>query len=161
MLPDGGEMGNNTGAENNARKTVLIVDDNTVLLRTVKDMLAERYDINIAVSGTQAFMAMQKKMPDIILLDYDMPYNDGGQVLARIRNHPQTMHIPVVFFTSSAEREIVEKLVQLKPDGYILKPPSKEKLIKIIEKTLGLDQEEQEEQEEPQNTEEEKEKNEK
>lgn len=127
--------------ENNAvsaRKTVLIVDDNTVLLRTVKDLLADRYEVNIAVSGTQAFMAMQKKLPDIVLLDYEMPYTNGGQVLAKMRNHPQTMNIPVIFFTSSAEREVVEKLVQLKPDGYILKPPSKEKLIRIIDKTLGL-----------------------
>ena len=134
-------MDNNTAY---ARKTVLIVDDNTVLLRTVKDMLADRYDINIAVSGTQAFMVMQKKLPDIILLDYEMPYTDGGQVLAKIRNHPQTMNIPVVFFTASAEREVVEKLLSLKPDGYILKPPSKEKLIKIIEKTLSGEQEQPE-----------------
>lgn len=125
-----------TAAAKNERTKVLIVDDNAVLLRTVKDMLADRYDVNIAVSGTQAFMVMQKKLPDIILLDYEMPYTDGGQVLAKIRNHPQTMNIPVVFFTASAEREVVEKLLQLKPDGYILKPPSKEKLIKIIEKTL-------------------------
>lgn len=129
-------MDNNTAY---ARRSVLIVDDNTVLLRTVKDMLADRYDINIAVSGTQAFMVMQKRIPDIILLDYEMPYSDGGQVLAKIRSHPQTMNIPVVFFTASAEREVVEKLLSLKPDGYILKPPSKEKLIKIIEKTLSAD----------------------
>lgn len=135
-------MENNTVS---ARKTVLIVDDNTVLLRTVKDMLADRYDVNIAISGTQAFMVMQKKLPDIILLDYEMPYTNGGQVLAKIRSHPQTMNIPVIFFTSSAEREVVEKLLQLKPDGYMLKPPAKEKLIKIIDKTLGLEQEEQEE----------------
>ena len=127
-------MDNNTAY---ARRSVLIVDDNTVLLRTVKDMLADRYDINIAVSGTQAFMVMQKRIPDIILLDYEMPYSDGGQVLAKIRSHPQTMNIPVVFFTASAEREVVEKLLSLKPDGYILKPPSKEKLIKIIENTLA------------------------
>ncbi len=121
----------------NARKSVLIVDDNTVLLRTVKDLLADRYDISIAVSGTQAFMAMQKRLPDIILLDYEMPYSDGGQVLAKLRNHPQTRDIPVIFFTASAEREVVEKLLSLKPDGYILKPPSREKLIKIIENTLA------------------------
>ncbi len=127
-------MDNNTAY---TRKTVLIVDDNAVLLRTVKDMLADRYDINIAVSGTQAFMVMQKKLPDIILLDYEMPYSDGGEVLSKIRSHPQTMNIPVVFFTASAEREVVEKLLSLKPDGYILKPPSKEKLIKIIENTLA------------------------
>ncbi len=132
---------NNAGG----RKSVLIVDDNTVLLRTVKDLLNDRYDVSIAVSGTQAFMAMQKRMPDIILLDYEMPYSDGGQVLAKIRNHPQTKDIPVVFFTASAEREVVEKLLSLKPDGYMLKPPSKEKLIRIIERTLCGEQTNEEE----------------
>ena len=130
-------MENNTVS---ARKTVLIVDDNTVLLRTVKDMLADRYDVNIAISGSQAFMVMQKKLPDIILLDYEMPYSDGGKVLAKIRSHPQTMNIPVIFFTSSAEREVVEKLLQMKPDGYILKPPAKDKLIQTIDKTLGIEE---------------------
>ena len=142
-------MENNTVS---ARKTVLIVDDNTVLLRTVKDMLADRYDVNIAISGTQAFMVMQKKLPDIILLDYEMPYTDGGKVLGKIRSHPQTMNIPVIFFTSSAEREVVEKLLQLKPDGYMLKPPAKEKLIKIIDKTLGIKEPENEEEEEKEET---------
>ena len=142
-------MENNTVS---ARKTVLIVDDNTVLLRTVKDMLADRYDVNIAISGTQAFMVMQKKLPDIILLDYEMPYTDGGKVLGKIRSHPQTMNIPVIFFTSSAEREVVEKLLQLKPDGYMLKPPAKEKLIKTIDKTLGIKDPENDEEEEKEET---------
>lgn len=131
---------NNTGY---TYKTVLLVDDNAVLLRTVKDMLADRYDVNIAISGAQAFMSMQKKLPDIILLDYEMPYSDGGKVFEKIRSHPQTMNIPVIFFTASAEREVVEKLLALKPDGYMLKPPSKDKLIKIIDKTLGIEQHEE------------------
>lgn len=129
----------NTAAQGElARKSVLVIDDNTVLLRTVKDMLADKYDVSIATSGTQAFMVMQKRRPDIILLDYEMPYTNGGQVLAKLRSNLQTISIPVIFFTSSAERDVVQKLVQLKPDGYILKPPSREKLIKIIEKTLGF-----------------------
>jgi len=117
-------------------KRVLVVDDNTILLRTVKEMLDKDYSVSIAASSAQAFMAVSKCKPDIILLDYEMPYTDGTEVLRKLRNHPDTMHIPVIFFTSSAEREVVAKLVELKPDGYLLKPPNREKMIKIIEKTL-------------------------
>ncbi len=129
-------IANNAATESGARTSVLLVDDNAVLLRTVKDLLNDKYDVTIAVSASQAFMAITKKLPDIILLDYEMPYTNGAQVLLKLRNHPDTRHIPVIFFTSSAEREVVEKLLQLKPDGYMLKPPAKEKLIEKIERTL-------------------------
>ena len=109
-----------------ARKSVLVIDDNTVLLRTVKDMLADRYDVSIATSGTQAFMVMQKRRPDIILLDYEMPVCDGKQVLEMIRSDVETRDIPVIFLTGKDDRDSVMNVMALKPQGYLLKtlPPA-------------------------------------
>ncbi len=115
---------------------VLVVNDNAILLRTVREMLNGLYDVQIAASGSQAFMAISKNIPDIILLDYEMPYQDGAKVLRKLRIMPEVRNVPVVFFTSSAEREVVTKLVCLNPNGYLLKPPNREKMIEKIEKTL-------------------------
>ena len=133
------EQTNNTprqAAANDLRTKVLVVDDNAILLRTVKEMLGASFDVSIATSGSQAFMVLSKKLPDIILLDYEMPYSNGVQVLQRLRSNPETEDIPVIFFTSTAEREVVSKLVEQHPDGYLLKPPNKEKMLTIIRKTL-------------------------
>ena len=71
-----------------------------------------------------------------------MPYTDGEGVLKKLRSKPDTSDIPVIFFTGSADREVVTKLVSLSPDGYLLKPPNREKMINKIEKTLASAEEE-------------------
>ena len=116
---------------------VLVVDDNAILLRTVKDMLADNYQVSIAVSGAQAFMAIEKNMPDIIILDYEMPIVDGEEVFRLLRDDEKSRDIPVIFLTASADREVVTRLVSLNPDGYMLKPPNKQKMIDMIESILA------------------------
>ena len=118
------------------RKRVLVVDDNPILLRTAKEMLDEQYQVSIAVSAEQAFNSIARNLPDVILLDYEMPFTNGIVVLNQLISNIHTKDIPVIFFTGSADREIVEKLVGLRPDGYLLKPPNKKKMLGIIERTL-------------------------
>ncbi len=119
------------------RKRVLVVDDNPILLRTAKEMLDEQYQVSIAVSAEQAFNSISRTLPDIILLDYEMPFTNGVKVLEQLRGNVNTSNIPVIFFTGSADRDIVEKLVGLRPDGYLLKPPNKKKMLSVIERTLN------------------------
>lgn len=116
--------------------TVLVIDDNNILLRTVKEMLDEKFNVSIAISSTQAFESIQRRLPNLILLDYEMPYVDGEEVLLQLRQRNDTKDIPVIFLTGSADKDIVTKLVSMKPAGYVLKPPNKQKLIDLIEKTL-------------------------
>ncbi len=127
------------------RKRILVIDDNPILLRTAKEMLDEQYQVSIAVSGEQAFSAISRNIPDLILLDYEMPFSNGVAVLQQLRSDPVTSGIPVIFFTGSADREIVEKLVGMKPDGYLLKPPNKKRMISAIERTLSSESDETEE----------------
>ena len=119
------------------KKHVLVIDDNIMLLRTVKDMLRENYSVSISVSSYQAFDAIKIKKPDVILLDYEMPMIDGAETIKKLREHEESKDIPVIFFTSSAKSETVTMLIKLNPAGYILKPPNKQKLIEQIEKALA------------------------
>lgn len=127
------EKGERESAE---KKHVLIVDDNVMTLRTTKQMLESKYSVAVAASTAQAFMAIAKKRPDVILLDYEMPVVDGEAAIKMLYEDEEVNDIPVLFFTGTADKETVQKLLALNPAGYILKPPSEEQLVSLIEKAL-------------------------
>ena len=66
---------------------ILIIDDNALVLRNMKVLLDERYSVSVAASATQAYMAMEKRKPNLILLDYDMPVCDGKMALQMFREN--------------------------------------------------------------------------
>jgi len=122
--------------ENGDPINVLIIDDNGILLRTAKEMLEEQFEVSIAPSYDVALKAVKKKKPDIILLDYEMPKMNGIDTLKALREKKETREIPIIFLTGVADKSIVTEILSLKPDGYMLKPPNKQKLIDLIEKIL-------------------------
>lgn len=120
----------------NGRKRILVVDDNGTALRTVKAMLEDRYEVAVAISGAQAMTSIGKKRPDLILLDYEMPVCDGRMTLEMIRADEELGSIPVIFLTAINDRENIEAVLKLKPAGYMLKPPVRDRLVAQIEKIL-------------------------
>ncbi|MBR1851707.1 MAG: response regulator [Lachnospiraceae bacterium] len=118
------------------RKKVLVVDDNGPTLRMIKSMIEEEYDVQIVPSGMKAMTSIGKSRPDLILLDYEMPVCDGRQTLEMIRADDEIADIPVIFLTSVNDRTHIEKVLALKPQGYLLKPPVKDKLLDAIGKAL-------------------------
>ncbi len=122
--------------ENREKKLVMIVDDNAMTLRSIKEMLSDVYDVSVATSGMKALTSMGKNPPDLILLDYEMPVCDGKQTLEMIRADDDFKNIPVIFLTGVSDREHVEAVLNLKPAGYILKPPIREKLLETIRKNI-------------------------
>lgn len=117
-------------------RNILVVDDSPLVLRNVKRLLKERYHVTMVESGRQAISYMEKKKPDLVLLDYEMPGWDGKKTLEVMRQHPDLADIPVVFLTGIFEREHIMSVLQLNPAGYLLKPTEQEKLIETIEKAI-------------------------
>ena len=70
---------------------------------------------------------------DLILLDYEMPVVDGPQVLQMLRQEEATSKIPVVFLTGNGTKEAVARVMQLKPDGYILKTTRRAELLEYLD----------------------------
>ena len=118
------------------KKRILVVDDNGTTLRTMKAMLEEYYEVAVAISGAQAMTSIGKKRPDLILLDYEMPVCDGKMTLEMIRADEDMKNIPVVFLTAINDRTNIEAVLKLKPAGYFLKPPVKDRLLVEIDKIL-------------------------
>lgn len=123
--------------ENAGKKRILVVDDNGTALRTIKAMLEDTYEVAMAISGAQAMTSIGKKRPDLILLDYEMPVCDGKMTLEMIRADEDLTNIPVMFLTAVNDKANIEAVLKLKPAGYFLKPPVKDRLLAEIEKILG------------------------
>ena len=119
------------------RKHVLVVDDDIRMLKVLKEHLHDDFDVATAVSGKVAMKFLEKKHTDLILLDYEMPEEKGPDVLARIRANENTKSVPVIFLTGTTERDKIAKALAHKPQGYLLKPIDREKLLETITKVMG------------------------
>ncbi len=119
------------------RKHVLVVDDNTMMLKLIKEHLHEVYDVATAVSGKIALKFLERKKTDLILLDYEMPEENGPAVLAQLRANEETKDIPVVFLTGVTETKKIQEALILKPQSYLLKPVNRDKLLSTIKKLIG------------------------
>lgn len=118
------------------KKTILAVDDSGILLRSVKAALEDSYEVMVANSGMMALKQAKKKLPDLILLDYEMPEWDGKKTLEEIRHDEELKDIPVVFLTAVRDREHIAAVLKLRPSGYLLKPIEPQVLIDTIEKAM-------------------------
>ena len=118
------------------KKRILAVDDSGILLRSVKTMLEKKYDVAVANSGKLALKQAQKKAPDLILLDYEMPEWDGRKTVEEIRNDENLKDTPVVFLTAVADKAHIAAVLELKPSGYLLKPIEQQVLMDTIEKAM-------------------------
>lgn len=119
--------------DDNGRRKVLVVDDSGMMLRTVKSVLEDRYEVSLANSAMKAFAAIEKSRPDMILLDYDMPVCDGKMMFEMLRKTPETEDIPVFFLTAVDDKKKIMDVLELEPEGYVLKPVNGKKLIERIE----------------------------
>ena len=93
----------NTSKTTKSRKRILIVDDSVVLLRMMKNLLHDKYDVSMVKSGNEAISFLKRSMPDLIFLDYDMPDGDGKETFEQIKQMEQVKDIPVVFLTSTRD----------------------------------------------------------
>lgn len=119
------------------RKHILVVDDSVIMLKVIKEHLSNQYDIATATSGRIALRFLERKMTDLVLLDYQMPEEDGVAVLEKLRANEATKDIPVIFLTGITERDKIQKALVMKPQGYLLKPIDKEKLLESIHNVIG------------------------
>ncbi len=116
------------------KKHILVVDDDPVMLRTIKGWLSARYQVTMVNSGMNAITYLAKNRPDLILLDYEMPVCSGPQALEMIRSESATSSIPVMFLTAKGDRESVTSVLALKPEGYLLKTMAPADILASLDK---------------------------
>lgn len=105
------------------KPVVLIVDDSPANIQVLAVGLKERFRLKIATDGERCLeLATTDPMPDLILLDIEMPGMGGYEVCQRLKEQPETQHIPVIFVTGRTSEDDEEKGLQLGAVDYITKP---------------------------------------
>ena len=83
-----------------SKSTILVIDDDKDVLALMAELLDIRgYDVLTADTGLEGVQLAMSKHPDIVILDISMPEMDGGQVAEKLKDHPQTQNIPIIFLT--------------------------------------------------------------
>ena len=115
------------------KKSILVVDDDGMMLRTMKNWLSKKYDVYMVNSGVNAISFLAKNKVDLILLDYEMPIASGLQVFEMLKGDENTRDIPVIFLTAKDDKETVMKVLAAKPEKYLLKTMPPEALVQSVD----------------------------
>jgi diguanylate cyclase (GGDEF)-like protein len=107
----------------NDKAVILIVDDTRLNIQALAHILKNDYTIKIAHGGEQALaLAVQEPLPDLILLDVEMPETSGYDVCRRLRENRDTLNIPIIFVTGKDSTQEEEYGLSLGAVDYITKP---------------------------------------
>jgi len=112
---------------------ILYIEDNPQNMRLVRKMLrVGGYDMIEAMDGTTGIKVAAAEVPDLILMDINLPDIDGTEATSRIKADPDLRHIPVVALTANAMFGDRERFLDAGCDGYLAKPVSKNELLNTI-----------------------------
>jgi diguanylate cyclase (GGDEF)-like protein len=123
---------------------VLVVDDQPDNVRLLSSILLEQgYKVRKALNGEMALKAVEVKLPDVILLDINMPSMTGYDVCEALKSNPKTRHIPVIFL--SALNEPIDKVKAFQVGGadYVTKPFQLEEVLARLEHQITIQQQRQ------------------
>lgn len=102
---------------------ILVVDDEPNCLEILSEIFKDEYRVLVAQNGAKALeICTSDTPPDLILLDVMMPNMDGFEVTRRLREHPNSQHIPVIFITALADKNARVKGLDLGAVDFVTKP---------------------------------------
>lgn len=102
--------------------SILIVEDDPLMSGMYQDIFKEEnYDVSIAADGEEGWNSAKKLKPSLILLDIMMPKLNGIQLLERLKQDPETSHIPVIMLTNLAGERDKESALQKGAVKYMIK----------------------------------------
>ena len=119
-------------------QTVLVVDDSGLNLRVAANILEEHFEVICAKSGLVAFEEIEKKIPDLILLDYHMPVMDGFQFIEKLREIEEYKDIPIIMLTADNDRDTEVRGFQAGVMDFIAKPFVDEIMVQRVGRILEL-----------------------
>jgi CheY-like chemotaxis protein len=119
---------------------ILVADDEQVILEIMARKIASQgYQVVTARDGQEAWDLIVKEIPDIIILDLNMPRMDGWAVLSKLRQNPPTKRWqPVIIVSAQNELASFQKGMNLDADHYLAKPCQIEDILKAIRLMLSL-----------------------
>jgi chemosensory pili system protein ChpA (sensor histidine kinase/response regulator) len=125
--------------EDLSEKTVMVVDD-SVTVRKVTSRFLEREGFRVitAKDGVEALQVLQDHMPDVMLLDIEMPRMDGFEVAKNIRTSSRLKDLPIIMITSRTGEKHRERAFSLGVNKYLGKPYQEDLLLSNIQELLHI-----------------------
>jgi CheY-like chemotaxis protein len=119
---------------------ILVADDEEVIREIIAKRIASQdYEVITACDGQEAWDKIVSEVPDVIILDLNMPKMDGWTVLSMLRKNPPTKRWqPVIIVSAQAEFDSFKKGVNLEADHYLTKPCRIEDILQAIRLMLSL-----------------------
>jgi chemosensory pili system protein ChpA (sensor histidine kinase/response regulator) len=117
---------------------IMVIDD-SITMRKVTARILERHNIHAitAKDGLDAVAMLQTQVPDLAILDIEMPRMDGFEVIAHVRNQTHLRHLPIIMVTSRSGEKHRERAMYLGANDYLTKPYQEDQLIESIRNILG------------------------
>jgi CheY-like chemotaxis protein len=101
---------------------ILVVEDNVELLMLMQTLLSRKYLVTTALNGAAAFDIVQNTDLDLIISDVMMPEMDGNELTRRVKNDPNTSHLPIILLTAKTQEKDRAESMIIGADDYITKP---------------------------------------
>jgi two-component system phosphate regulon response regulator PhoB len=103
-------------------KTLLLVDDETSILKMLSDYLRGSYNIINAINGNTALKFVEEKSPDLVVLDWMLPDINGPEIVAKIRSNQETKDTPIIMLTAKGDERDKVYGFGAGADDYLVKP---------------------------------------
>jgi two-component system cell cycle response regulator DivK len=121
-------------------KTILIVEDNEKNMKLARDILrAKGYATLEAINGLDGVKLALEQVPDLVLMDIQLPDINGIDAFARIRGNAATAKVPVVAFTASVTTNDRSRIGDAGFDGFLGKPINLKEFLETVRRILGED----------------------
>lgn len=120
------------------KKVVLAIDDVSMNLAIVKNLLSKHFDVRVAKSGELALFILGSVKVDLILLDIEMPGMSGFEFVDIMREIPDVKDTPIIFVTSHATVEIIGRASQAGARDYVVKPIDQQVLLRKVFNALNV-----------------------
>jgi CheY-like chemotaxis protein len=119
-------------------KTILVADDSRMFRALEQNLLTEHgYELLHAADGAQAVRMATTEVPDLVLLDVQMPIMDGNKALSILKNNERTCHIPILMLTAEAGPRDRQVMTELGADGVLAKPITGDDLLAAVRAAIG------------------------
>jgi two-component system cell cycle response regulator DivK len=117
---------------------ILYIEDNPQNMRLVRKILKHAgYDVIEAEDGASGLKVAIDEMPDLILMDINLPDIDGLEVTAQLKKNSAMQAIPIIALTANAMVGDREKALEAGCDGYLPKPINRQELLNVVQEFVG------------------------
>jgi len=109
--------------QNSETFSILLVDDDPIVIRVLNHILSAYSPVRFATSGRTALKLARESVPDLVILDVDMPELSGFEVCKQFKDDPALADVPIVFMTGHDSPQMHAKGIELGAADFINKPP--------------------------------------